>query len=200
MTEKFQKTNPTDIANMSTTTKQEQMYDDSASTASTLVNTNNEPRTTLTGQSIPPHQHDHHTMMMYSDAGMAFTNAGANLLPPGYTDTSMVRIPIKVSDYATQPASPKKRSFLSKLKHDNGVEIKVIAMSRGEYLKYWIKGDNGQFRPDVVEPPEGRAEWVRKQLELNDRWRAEGILKDGPDNRISSPGIIQAAALSSFSM
>ncbi|KAK4635575.1 hypothetical protein CLAFUW4_01668 [Fulvia fulva] len=121
------------------------LSNDTAFTTATLVNhNNNEQRTTLTGQPIPRQQYDSYTSMMYSQGGMGLTNAGGvNLLPPGYTDTSMVRIPIKVSDYAPQSPAPKKRSLLSKLEHDNDVEIKVVAMSRGDYLSTGSKVKTG---------------------------------------------------------
>ena len=49
-----------------------------------------------------------------------------------------------------------------------------MAMSRGDYLKYWAKGDDGKFRDGVVEPPEGRAEWLANALERQER---EGLGK-----------------------
>ncbi|EME48474.1 hypothetical protein DOTSEDRAFT_67495 [Dothistroma septosporum NZE10] len=178
------------------------LFSDAASAAPTLMyDPNDEPRTTLTGQPIPQQQHSSLSSMTYSEGGIGVTSAaGANLLPPGYTDSSMVRVPIKTADYASPSfhdiKPEKRRSFFSKLKTGSSseVEVKVIAMSRLEYLKYWVKGEDGKFRADVVEPPEGRAAWVRMQLEINEKWREEGILKDGPDKRVSGPGGFMAGA------
>lgn len=133
-----------------------------------------EPRTTLTGKPLD-YSHDALTNIMFSDVGFVGGDnaAGANLLPPGYTDKSAVRIPIKLSDIEGEPVKQeKKRGFFRKMSNalsinaKSGDDFKVVTMSRGDYLKYWAKGDDGQFLPNVEEPPEGRREWVRKQLEL----------------------------------
>lgn len=58
--------------------------------------------------------------------------------------------------------------------------LKIIAMSRGDYLKYWAKGEDGQFRDDVVDPPGGRAEWLAAALERQER---EGLGKVTPQQR-----------------
>lgn len=154
-----------------------------ASEASTLVGNNGEEdkyqgRTTITGKPIK-YDHDNLSNMMLGDGGGAFPSVGANHLPYGYTDKSLTRIPIKMSDVEDpsegsdihDPSEKKKRGFLSKFsshrKKDND-EIKVVMMSRGDYLKYWAKGNDGKFLDSVVEPPEGRKEWLRKQLELNE--------------------------------
>ena len=107
-------------------------------------------------------------------AGFGMGSAGANLLPPAYTDKSLVRIPIKMSDVDPCDVKPvKKRGFFRRLSDgpNQGDEIKVVMMSRGDYLKYWAKGEDGRFLPSVEEPPEGRKEWVRKTLLLNLQWR-----------------------------
>ena len=36
-------------------------------------------------------------------------------------------------------------------------------MTRGEYLRYWAKGEDGKFLPSVVEPAEGRRAWIQKK-------------------------------------
>lgn len=138
-----------------------------------------EERTSLFGGPIV-RQHDHHTNMMLAIGGGlgAFTGAGGNTLPPGYTDRSLVRIPIKESSIEGEPTvkPEKKSSFLRRLSgivqdKTGGEEITMVTMSRGDFLKYWAKGEDGQFLPNVVAPPEGRREWVRRQLELNEEWR-----------------------------
>jgi len=140
---------------------------------------NGQVRTTLTGRQLD-YQHDALTNVMVGDAGFTSSTAGANLLPQGYTDNSLVRIPIKLSDLEAdddiqlmkQQSQPKqKKGFFRKMSGafapKTEGEIKMVPMSRGDYLKYWAKGEDGHFLPDVEEPAEGRREWVRKQLELD---------------------------------
>ena len=146
-----------------------------------------EERTTLSGKPIN-YQHDHKSNMMLGDGGAGFGvgNAGANILPPAYTDKSLVRIPIKMSDIRgsdieqeTEVKPEKKRGFFRKISSsmsdrkasDN--DFKVVMMSRGDYLKYWAKDEDGKFLPTVEEPPEGREEWVKHQLELSEEWKKE---------------------------
>jgi predicted RNA-binding protein YlxR (DUF448 family) len=127
--------------------------------------------------------------MMLGDGGAGFGpaagRAGANLLPPGYTDKSLVRIPIRMSDIEpnkeVQPEKKKKNVF-KRFTHamtpapDGDAEIKVVGMCRGDYLKYWAKGEDGKFLPTVVEPPEGRKAWVENQLKLNEEWNRQDRL------------------------
>lgn len=169
------------------------------SEATTLVDDGKlqEQRTTLTGKPIE-YEHDHFSGMMLGDGGgFGTTSAGANLLPPGYTDKSLVRIPIKMSDvHGTEDTShgtdikvEKKGGlfgrFSSKRREANN-DIKVVMMSRGDYLKYWAKDDKGNFLDSVVEPPEGRAEWLRQQLELNDQMMREDPSLGKPRSSSSS--------------
>jgi hypothetical protein len=165
---------------------------DTRSTTSTLVPSSSETRTTLTGR---PLQYTHDTLSNTS-CGDSF-HVGANTLPPGYTDSSLVHIPIKITKYL-QPSStqnldndvkyqqPKKaHGVFSRLsgkfsghgseKDDEG--LKIVAMSRGDYLKYWAKGKDGKFRDGVVEPEGGRAEWLASALERQER---EGLGKVTP--------------------
>lgn len=122
---------------------------------------------------------------------------GANLLPPGYTDSSLVHIPIRVLDYIATSDEPtydlgndvkrepaRKESVWSRVSKrmggcgkkasSEGDGLRVVEMSRGEYLKYWAKGEDGQFREDVVEPPGGRAEWLEEKLERQDAKEKDG--------------------------
>ena len=132
--------------------------------------------TTLTGKPIQQY-HDHFTSTMMAESAAPWVgNAGANLLPPGYTDKSLVRIPIRMSDVDPNEMQPakKKGGFFRKLSSSGSSsagEMKVVMMSRRDYLKYWAKGDDGKFLPSVEEPPEGRKEWYRQQLELNEEWK-----------------------------
>jgi len=169
------------------------------SIASTLVPTTStsrpeQTRTTLTGR---PLEYKHDSLSNASESPLV----GANTLPPGYTDNSLVHIPIKTALYLdpkthTQPQNvendvkrspPRKGSVLSRLssKFHDGVasnnkdsdDMKIVAMSRGDYLKYWVKGEDGEFKDSVVEPPEGRAEWLANALERQER---EGLGRPTP--------------------
>jgi hypothetical protein len=172
--------------------------DDAMSTASTLVP---EPQshTTLTGQPIH-YEHDSLSNIL-SGNGFGACGVGANTLPPGYTDSSLVHIPIKTAAYlaptsATQNlgndvkhSPPRKAhgSVFSRLSskisggvashNDEADELRIVAMSRGDYLRYWAKGNDGKFKEGVVEPPEGRAEWLATALERQER---EGLGKVTP--------------------
>lgn len=178
--------------------------DDKASLApseSTLVSENVDPngqvRTDINGNPIT-YQHDHYTNMM-SDG--SFTNAGANLLSPGYTDSSLVRIPIKIGKYLAPQQDPvqkpeKKSALFSKLSSKKSGkaadEIRVVGMSRGDYLKYWAKGADGEFLPSVVEPPEGRAEWLRKQMVFDEEVRKEDAVINAKGKREHGARVLNA--------
>lgn len=181
------------------------------SEATTLVNDDvkqQEERTSLTGGQIR-YQHDSHSGMMLGDGGgFAAPGVGANLLPPGYTDKSRVRIPIKRVDFEDVPPdqgsdikTEKKgglfSKFSSKRKEAND-DIVVVMMSRGDYLKYWAKGADGKFLDSVIEPPEGRKEWMRKQLELNEEMkRQDPTLGKAPRRKgFTSADLVNSAALS----
>ena len=131
--------------------------------------------TTLTGRPLE-YNHDTLTNVMLGDGGAGFTAIGANMLPHGYTDDSVLQIPIKLSDYEHSKdhlvVPEKKKGFLRRLsgsvqiKQSSNEEFKMVKMRREDYLKYWAKGEDGKFLPTVEEPPEGRREWVERQLEL----------------------------------
>ena len=172
------------------------------STASTLVppssSSSATPRTTLTGNPIT-YTHD---PLSNLNSGTGCGNVGANTLPPGYTDASLVHIPIRTAEYlhaapstASEPPSEIKRepsgkggvwdriakrvsgSHESRGRQKSGDDdggLKIVVMSRGEYVKYWVKGEDGKFKAEVMEPEEGRAEWLRRALERQER---EGLGK-----------------------
>ena len=57
----------------------------------------------------------------------------------------------------------------------------LILLSIG--YRYWAKDDHGNFLPTVIEPPEGRREWVKTQLEKNEEWtRKDPELAKGGTN------------------
>ncbi|KAK5171915.1 uncharacterized protein LTR77_003552 [Saxophila tyrrhenica] len=128
--------------------------------------------TTITGKPLKYH-HDNSVGIMNSESG-GFTGGPPNLLPPAFTDDSLVRIPIRMSDiYGTEVQVPKKKNGFFRRRSSVADEIKVVMMSRGEYLKYWVKGEDGKFAGLVVEPVEGRQMWFEKQLQLNQKWVEE---------------------------
>ena len=125
---------------------------------------------------------------------------------------SLVHIPIKTALYL--PPAPQAEAVENDVKHpphkgsafsrfssklQNGIatktndadEMKIVAMSRGDYLRYWAKGADGNFKDNVVEPPEGRAEWLANALERHER---EGLVKPNP--RMSKGTYAGAAAVS----
>jgi hypothetical protein len=193
---------------------QHQADADNLSIASTLVPSDStstsrpeESRTTLTGRPIK-YQHDSLSNMSSGESPYAV----ANTLPPGYTDNSLVHIPIKTALYL--PPAPQAEAVENDVKHpphkgsafsrfssklQNGIatktndadEMKIVAMSRGDYLRYWAKGADGNFKDNVVEPPEGRAEWLANALERQER---EGLVKPNP--RMSKGTYAGAAAVS----
>jgi hypothetical protein len=165
-------------------------------------------RTTLTGNPIT-YKHDNLSNM---ESGMGCARVGVNTLPPGYTDSSLVHIPIRTGEYlnattsaASEPASETKReksggvwNRISKRvsgSHESGKtddgRLKVVAMSRGDYLKYWAKGEDGKFKAGVVEPEEGRAEWLARALE---RQESEGLGKVAPRRTQGTEGSAGAFA------
>ena len=143
------------------------------SEATTMVDEpESEQRTSILGEPIKRDHHDHYTSMMMADGGgFGMGASGANLLPPGFTDRSLVRIPIRMSDvYPNEIQQPaKKKSFFGKSSSAKE-EIKVVMMSRGDYLRYWVKGNDGKFAASVIEPQEGRRAWYENQLAVNEEW------------------------------
>ena len=55
----------------------------------------------------------------------------------------------------------------------------MVAMSQEDYLRYWAKDDNGKYLSSVEEPPQGRVEWLRYQIRVNDQWREWGQIRTG---------------------
>jgi hypothetical protein len=188
------------------------------STASTLVPPSSSPasrsaaaaaRTTLTGNPIT-YKHDNLSNL---NSGLGCSRVGANTLPPGYTDNSLVHIPIRTGEYlpatasgASEPPSETKREKSGKGVwgkiskkvsggHESGKDddggLKVVAMSRGDYLKYWAKGEDGKFKAGVVEPEEGRAEWLARALERQER---KGLGKVAPRRTQGTEGSAGAFA------
>lgn len=113
----------------------------------------------------------------------------ANILPRRYTDDSLVTIPIPRRDLIPASAAAeetvdevlgegngdgggkkkRKNGFLGfgrrKDREGGGEGVIAVRMRRGDYLRYWAKGEDGKYLEGVEEPAEGRAEWVRKLLE-----------------------------------
>lgn len=129
----------------------------------------------LTSISMPNFKQDWTSSLMIGEGG-GFSTASPNSLPNKFTDDSILTIMIPVKDYEdvdAQVIQPEQRkgSWLSRrLSAQSGRTggksgFKSVKMTRGEYLKYWAKGEDGKYSPEVVEPPEGRKAWVMKKLE-----------------------------------
>lgn len=66
-------------------------------------------------------------------------------------------------------------------------------------FRYWAKGDDGKFLPNVVEPPQGRREWVKDQLEKNQEWiRQDPELAKGGTNPSIKTSVSRATKLNTF--
>jgi len=124
---------------------------------------------------------------MMAGGGMA-----GGVLPPGLDENTLVNVPVKMSDLEYVPLAPtgqesreRKTSFLRKVSSalkspaSSHKEVQIIQMTRGEYLKYWIKGEDGYFLPSVVEPPEGRKKWIRNQKAKTAKWNRNDTSQHG---------------------
>ncbi|KAF7193170.1 hypothetical protein HII31_05514 [Pseudocercospora fuligena] len=111
---------------------------------------------------------------------MSSTTSSIHVPSPGTVDQNgYVHLPFRIADYLDQPGYhptlvQKLRNKTSK-KEDE--EPKMVAMSQEDYLRYWAKDDNGKYLPSVEEPPQGRVEWLRYQIRVNDQWREWGQIR-----------------------
>lgn len=99
---------------------------------------------------------------------------------PGVLGTDgFVHIPIRVADYLEDPNyNPSLRQKLrNKVASGDDLKPQWVSMSRDDYIAYWAKDDDGKLLPDVRDPDQGRVEWLRHQLRLNDHWRISGQMK-----------------------
>lgn len=114
-----------------------------------------------------------------------FGSGTANMLPHRFTDDSMLTIPIPAKDLeeamsTQETAGPvyheeqKKSSARSWFRRKSSAQkermggkggITMVKMTRGEYLRFWAKGEDGRYLEGVVAPAEGRREWVRRKME-----------------------------------
>lgn len=138
--------------------------------------------TTLTGEPLRTNV-EPFTSMNVGDVGfVGDAGSSANLGPVGYTDDSVIRVPINFAeigleeqeDETTSKGKSKGSSFFRKVsqKLSRGSEadaFTLVPMKRRDYLKYWIKGRDGNYLPSTEEPEGGRAEWVQKQLRLSEQ-------------------------------
>ena len=101
--------------------------------------------------------------------------------PPGILDQKgFVHLPIRIADYTSRPSY--EPSLMQKLRDKTAKkadqEPQMIAMTQEQYLQYWQKDDSGNFAYSVQEPPEGRVEWLRHQLRVNEQWREWGTIRN----------------------
>ena len=112
-----------------------------------------------------------------------FSNMAKDLLyvpSPGVLgEDGYVHIPIRVADYLNEPSyNPSFRQKLrNKVASSEDQKPRWVSMSRDDYITYWAKDDDGKLLPDVRDPDQGRVEWLRHQLRLNDHWRISGQMK-----------------------
>ncbi|KAF2717497.1 hypothetical protein K431DRAFT_288466, partial [Polychaeton citri CBS 116435] len=101
--------------------------------------------------------------------------------PPSY---SVVRVPIKASDLEKpspsgaeaaiqrNPITTTKTGLRGKYARSRPEnDFRIVEMRKSDYELYWQKGPDGEYLPSIIEPPQGRREWLRKQLEMNEAWR-----------------------------
>ncbi|GAM86327.1 hypothetical protein ANO11243_043410 [Dothideomycetidae sp. 11243] len=105
-------------------------------------------------------------------AGGAAGSAGANVAPRKFTGGSVIKVPVRKADLvssgqddAVPQQKEKKGLFSLKKGKKEDLGFVMVPMSSDEYKAFFAKGDDGAWLPDVVEPPGGRAEWVRKRME-----------------------------------
>ncbi|OJD36818.1 uncharacterized protein BKCO1_9000169 [Diplodia corticola] len=136
-----------------------------------IIETSEEPdmeRFTAAGRPKPDYQPGISNM----DCG-SFTGSGApNLLPVRFTDKSMINVPIPAADLwdGSEPVpqpNERRSSWIAKLGKKLGTKEKQkivnVKMTRGEYLKYWAKDEDGNY---VGTEPRGEGKRIwREKLE-----------------------------------
>ncbi|KAL1643069.1 hypothetical protein SLS58_005038 [Diplodia intermedia] len=114
---------------------------------------------------------DFHPGISNMDCG-SFSGSGApNLLPFRLTDESIINVPIPAEDLedpeseSHPPATERRSSWITKLGRKLGnkgkQQILNVKMTRGEYLKYWAKDENGNYVGTEAEG-EGKRIWREK--------------------------------------
>ncbi|KAK0774803.1 hypothetical protein LTR91_017807 [Friedmanniomyces endolithicus] len=87
------------------------------------------------------------------------------------------------------PKKPKQAFFKRGLSINRPDEdMRIVTMTREDYQQYWAKAPDGSLAPSVKEPEEGRKDWVRKQLALNEVWKAGLHANDAEMEARKSPG------------
>lgn len=101
--------------------------------------------------------------------------------PEGY-----VHIPIRVADYLNEPGyTPSFRQKLhNKVVSGDDQKPRWVSMSPDDYIAYWAKDDHGNLLPNVRDPAQGRVEWLRHQIRLNDQWRVSGQMRSLASSRL----------------
>lgn len=102
--------------------------------------------------------------------------------PPGILDLKgFVHLPIRIADYTSNPSY--QPNLMQKLRDKTfrkaDQEPQMIAMTQEQYLQYWRKESSSVegFANDVTEPSEGRVEWLRHQVRVNEQWREWGTIQ-----------------------
>lgn len=100
--------------------------------------------------------------------------------PPGVLGAEgYVHIPIRVADYLNDPGYHPSlgQKLRNKALSSQDQKPQWVSMSRDDYIAYWAINEDGKLLPDVRDPVQGRVEWLRHQLRLNEHWRISGQMK-----------------------
>ncbi|KAK1069462.1 hypothetical protein LTR12_014892 [Friedmanniomyces endolithicus] len=92
--------------------------------------------------------------------------------------------PLRQSQKKPKPAFYKRGLSMNRPDED----LRIVTMTREDNQQYWAKAPDGSLAPSVKEPEEGRKEWVRKQLALNEVWKAGLHANDAEMEARKSPG------------
>jgi len=106
---------------------------------------------------------------------------------PGVLGTDgYVHIPIRLADYLNEPGyHPSLRQKLrNKVASSEDQKPQWVSMSRDDYIAYWAKDEDGNFLSNVRDPAQGRVEWLRHQLRLNEHWRISGQMQALASSRL----------------
>ena len=121
--------------------------------------------------------------------------SGSSAQGPVYVDDDgdWVRVPINMTDLESKAENDKdgskegkptgiKNKVLRRLSLDKSrrEEMKDVVMSREDYFKYWAKDETGHYLPNIKDPPNGRKDWINRQIELNGEWDREHVNPRAP--------------------
>ncbi|KAI9753452.1 MAG: hypothetical protein M1835_000991 [Candelina submexicana] len=128
------------------------------SEATTLVPDQNDgmQRFTATGRPMP----NYNPSALASGFYGPFGGEAVQHLPSKFTDDSIIHVPIPVDESSTSEIQQKERKQSWVRKIGDGIrgkktgqgKFRMVKMTRGEYLKYWAKDEEGRY---IGTEPEG---------------------------------------------